>query len=216
MTLHAPIPDFDAARDAMVDSQLRPQGVNHPEVLKAMLAVPRERFVPDEARPMAYMDRSIPLAPGRAMSPAPVLGLILTQLDPRPGEKALIVGAGSGYSAAVLGEMGLNVTALESSFELVRLAKAAGVKLVEGPLEKGWKRNAPYDLVLIDGAVEHVPPAIIDQMVEGGRLGGALIERGITRLIVGRKGAGGFGHYSIADAGVARLPGFDRPVAFTF
>jgi protein-L-isoaspartate(D-aspartate) O-methyltransferase len=216
MTAHAPIPDYEAAREAMVDSQLRPQGVNHPAVLEALLKVRREQFVPDAARPLAYIDRSVPLGDGRFLAPATPLGLLLTQLAPARGERALVVGAGTGYSAAVLAEIGLSVTALESSAELAARARALGIDVVEGPLEAGWKRRAPYDLVLIDGAVEFVPDALIQQLEDGGRLGAALVDRGITRLIVGRKGGGGFGHYSIADAAVPQLPGFRRPRAFTF
>lgn len=216
MTVHAPIPDYRAAREAMIDSQLKPQGVNDPAVLEAMSRIERERFVPEAARPLAYIDRSVPLGHGRFLSPAAALGLLLTQLAPARGERALVVGAGSGYSAAVLAEMGLEVVALEESPDLAAQAREMGIAIVEGPLEAGWKRRAPYDLILIDGAVELVPDTLIGQLEEGGRLGAALVDRGVARLIVGRKGGGGFGHYSIADASVASLPGFRRPRAFTF
>lgn len=217
MTVHAPIPDFGAARQAMVDSQLRPQGVNDPAVVAAMSLVPRERFVPDEQRPIAYADRPVPLGDGRAMPAPAVTGLLLTALAPLPGETALVVGAGTGYSAAVLKQMGVAVTALESSPSLAAVARAQGIDVVEGPLSKGHARRAPYDLLLIDGAVEIIPDAIVDQLAEGGRLGAGLAgEGGIVRLIVGRKAGGGFGFHSIADAGTPRLPGFERPPAFTF
>ena len=96
MTAHAQFPDFAAARQAMVDSQLRPQGVNDPSVIAAMSLVPRERFVPDDQKPLAYVDRSIPLGEGRALPAAAVLGLLLTALAPIRGERALVVGAGTG------------------------------------------------------------------------------------------------------------------------
>lgn len=217
MTAHAPIPDFAAARRAMVDSQLRPQGVNDPAVIAAMSAVPRERFVPEEQRPAAYADRSVPLGEGRAMPPPAVTGLLLTALAPLRGESALVVGAGTGYSAAVLKEMGVAVTALESSQALAAAARGLGIDALEGPLANGHAKGAPYDLILIDGAVERIPDAIVDQLAEGGRLGAGLAgEGGIVRLIVGRRAGGGFGYHSIADAGVPRLPGFERPPAFTF
>ena len=111
MTAHAPIPDYAAARQAMVNSQLRPQGVNDPSVIAAMSLVPREQFVPDEQKPLAYVDRSVPLGEGRALPAAPVLGLLLTALAPVRGERALVVGAGTGYAAAVLKEMGIDVDA---------------------------------------------------------------------------------------------------------
>jgi protein-L-isoaspartate(D-aspartate) O-methyltransferase len=217
MTVHAPAPDYAAARQAMVDSQLRPQGVNDPSVIAAMSLVPREKFVPEEQRPLAYVDRAIPLGEGRAMPAAAVTGLILTALAPLSGETALIVGAGTGYSAAVLAEMGVKAIALESSAALVAAAKKLGVSAVEGPLEEGHKRSAPYDFILVDGAVEVISDALVEQLKDGGRLGGAIIDQGgITRLFVGRKAGGGFGFHSIADNATPALPGFERPRAFTF
>ena len=216
MTIQSPIPDYAAARQAMVDSQLRPQGVNDPAVLAAMSAVPRERFVPEHSRSLAYIDRAVPVGEGRMLSEPSVLGLLLTEMTPDLGERALVVGAGTGYSATVLREMGLDVVAVESSSELAARGRDNGVEVVEAPLEAGHKAKAPYDFILIDGAVEYIPEPLIKQLAEGGRLGAALVDRGVTRLIVGRKAGGGFGYHSIADAGVAALPGFTRPRAFTF
>ena len=116
----------------------------------------------------------------------------------------------------MLEAIGCDVVALESDAALAARARDAGLALVEGRLEAGAKRGSPYDLVLIDGAVEFIPDAIVDQLRDGGRLGAALTDRGATRLIVGRKAGGGFGHLSIGDAGVAPLPGFARPREFTF
>jgi len=216
MTVQLPVPDFAAARRLMIDSQLRPVGVTDRAVLDAMGTVPREQFVAEDTRPLAYTDRSLPLGGGRFMAPPEVLGQLLTGTDPRPGERALVVGAGSGYSAAVLAAMGCNVTALESSPELAAQARALGIFIVEGPLAAGHKAGAPYDLVLIDGAVEHMPEAIIKQLGDGGRLGAALLEGGVVRLIIGQKVSGAYGHLSIGDAGVAPLPGFDSPPVFKF
>ena len=216
MTVHAPIPDYAVARQAMVDSQLRPQGVNDPAVVSAMSAVPRELFVAQEQRPLAYTDRAVPLGEGRAMTPPTALGLLLTALVPQRGEKALVVGAATGYSAVILNEMGVDVVALESSPSLAAVARERGVNIVEGQLSKGHKRGAPYDLILIDGAVEVIPEALVDQLKEGGRLGAALLDDGVTRLVVGRKAAGGFGYHSISDSAAPALPGFSKPRAFTF
>lgn len=215
MNLHAPVPDYEAARQAMVVNQLQPMGVNDPLVAGAMAVVPREQFVPEQFRPIAYLDRAIPLAEGRVLSAPAVIGQLLTEMVLHAGERALLVGAGTGYSAEVLEAMGLEVVAVESSGALADQARARGFKVVEGPLEKGHAPGAPYDAILIDGAVECIPDALIEQLVEGGRLGAALVDRGVTRLIVGRKAGGGFGYQSIADAGVAALPGFQRPRAFT-
>ncbi len=216
MTLFAPIPNYASARQAMVDSQLRPQGASDPAVVAAMSLVPRELFVPEEQRPLAYIDRAVPLGEGRAMPSPAVLGLLLTALVPDRGERALVVGAGTGYSAAVLKEIGVHAVALESSAGLVAAARKRGLHVVEGPLEKGHKRGAPYDLILIDGAVEFIPDVLIGQLREGGRLGAAVLDEGITRLVVGRKAGGGFGYHSISDSAAPALPGFQKPRAFTF
>lgn len=216
MTVQTLIPDFRAARAAMVDSQLRPQGVTDPRVLKAMGEVERERFLPPETRPLAYVDRAVRIGNGRFMAAPAMLGQLLTQMAPEPGQKALVVGAGSGYSAAVLAAMGLDVVALESDGELAVLARKAKVNLVEGPLVEGWAAAAPYDQILIDGAVSFIPDAVVDQLADGGRLGTALIAGGVSRLIVGRKVGGAFGYLSIGDFGAPALPGFDRPQTFTF
>jgi protein-L-isoaspartate(D-aspartate) O-methyltransferase len=216
MTIQTQIPDFAAARLAMVENQLRPQGVTDPLVLDAMASVERERFLPSRTRPVAYVDRAVAMGDGRFLAAPAVLGQLLTQMMPRPGERALIVGAGTGYSAAVLAKIGLDVVALESSAALVDHARELGIEMVEGPLEAGHRKGAPYDQILIDGAVEEIPDAIVGQLAEGGRLGTALTDRGITRLIVGRKAGIAFGYLSLADAGVPALPGFVRPKAFIF
>jgi len=216
MTAHAPIPDFAAARQAMVDSQLRPQGVNDPSVIAAMSLVPRERFVPDEQKPLAYVDRSVPLGEGRALPAPAVLGLLLTALAPVRGERALVVGAGTGYAAAVLKEMGIDVDAVDSSAALAGVARQNGLEIFEGALADGLKKGAPYDIILIDGAVEVIPETLVEQLRDGGRLGAAIIDQGITRLITGRKAGGGFGYLTIADAATPALPGFERPPAFVF
>jgi protein-L-isoaspartate(D-aspartate) O-methyltransferase len=216
MTLHAPIPDYAAARASMVDTQLRPEGVNFLPVVEAMATVAREEFVAPEARPLAYIDRTVPMDAGRLMNGPVVLGKLLTEMTPLSGERALVVGCGTGYSATVLAEMGLSVTGLESSPELAGRARENGVQVVEGPLEDGWKKGAPYDLILIDGAIEHIPDAIVAQLTGHGRLGAALIDKGITRLVVGRRAGDGFGLHSMADSGAAALPGFSKPRTFTF
>ena len=200
----------------MVDSQLRPQGVTDPRVLDAMASVQRENFLPDRTRPLAYVDRSVAIGDGRFLPSPAVLGRLLTEMMIEPGQHVLVVGAGTGYSSAVLSHAGLSVVALESSAELADRARELGIDIVEGPLEAGWKKLAPYDRILIDGAVESIPDTIVDQLADGGRLGTALVDRGITRLTVGRKAGGAFGCLSLGDAGTPTLPGFSKPAVFTF
>jgi protein-L-isoaspartate(D-aspartate) O-methyltransferase len=216
MTIHAPVPDFAAARESMVEAQLRPEGVNFPPLVEAMATVKREDFVAEEARPLAYIDRTVPIGEGRLLSAPAVLGRLLNEMTPLAGEHALVVGCGTGYSAAVLEAMGMGVIGLESSAPLAARARELGIHVVEGPLEEGWKAKAPYHLILVDGAVEHIPEAIIAQLTDHGRVGTALIDRGVCRLAVGRRAGKGFGLHTMADAGAAALPGFAKPRSFTF
>ena len=187
--------DYSAARRAMVLNQLRPQGVSNTAVLAAMGSVPRERFVPEEKRAAAYADRSLLLDGGAPMMPPTELGILLTALDPVTGERALVVGAGGAYSAAVLEALGLSVTRTD--------------------LEPPAGRNA-YVLVMVDGAAEQLPDWIVGLLAPGGRVGAALIDGGVARLSVGRAAGGAIGFSSIADAQVLPHPGFARTPDFTF
>jgi len=216
MTVQTPIPDYPAARRAMVESQLRPQGVTDPAVLGAMASIERELYLPESTRPIAYTDRAVALGDDRFLPAPAVLGQLLTQMKPERGQRALVVGAGTGYSAAVLAHIGLDVIALENSADLAGRARELGIAVVEGPLEAGWRKSAPYQQILIDGAIEIIPDAIVDQLADGGQLGTVLIDRGVARLIVGRKAGGAFGYLSLGDAGTPALPGFSRPKAFSF
>jgi protein-L-isoaspartate(D-aspartate) O-methyltransferase len=208
--------DFSLARRAMVDSQLRPEAVTDRGVLAAMAAVERERFVPESAKALAYFDRPLPLTKDRAMMPPAALGRLLSELAPRAGERALVVGSGTGYSAALLQAIGLEAVALESDEALAASAREAGIETVSGALADGWKGSAPYDIILLDGAVEEIPATLIKQLSAGGRLAGAIVDRGVTRLVVGRAAGGSLGLRTLADADVDILPGFERPRAFTF
>jgi protein-L-isoaspartate(D-aspartate) O-methyltransferase len=188
----SPVPsDFRAARRAMIDSQLRPEGVNDPLVLAAMAQVPREDHVPAGARAVAYADRSIPLDDGRALMPPAALGKLLQALAPAAGEKALIAAPAGTYAAALLAALG-----------------------VEVDVEPG--ATGPYDFILVDGAVDTVPRELVAMLAEGGRLAAGLNERGVTRLVLGRKSGGAFGVRSIGDASLPLVPGAERPAAFAF
>lgn len=211
--------DFEGMRRAMVESQLRTTDVSDPALIAAMASVPRERFVPDALRSVAYMDRSIPLAPGRALSPPLALGLMLMQALPDRADKVLIVGANTGYSAAVIARLAGEIVALEEDAGLaaqLRERVAANVTVVEGPLAEGAADGAPYQLIVIDGAVEQVPASLTDQLADGGALVTGIIDQGITRIAAGRKHGTAFGLTTIADSEVAILPGFARPRGFRF
>jgi protein-L-isoaspartate(D-aspartate) O-methyltransferase len=211
---------FEPMRRAMVASQLRTTGVNDPRVVAAMGEIARERFVPAERSALAYADAMVPLADGRALNPPMALGRLLTEAQLQGHERALVIGAGTGYAAAVLARLVGSVTAVEEDAALAAMARDAlagtGVTLVEGPLAEGWPAGAPYDFILIDGAVEYLPQPIVDQAADGARIGLALLDRGVTRLAMGRVVAGAFGLSTFADAAVAILPGFEKPRGFTF
>jgi protein-L-isoaspartate(D-aspartate) O-methyltransferase len=212
--------NFEQMRRAMVASQLRTTGVNDPRVIAAMSEVPRERFVPTERAAAAYSDALVPLGQGRDLNSPMSLGRLLTEAAPQPRDRALVIGAATGYAAAVLAEMVDSVVALEEDAALAALAQGAlrgtSVRLVEGPLAKGYKAGAPYDLILIDGAVEHVPDAIVAQLSEEGRLAAAIQDNGIARVAIGRRGGEGFGMATVADVASAVLPGFSKPHGFKF
>lgn len=211
---------FEPMRRAMVASQLRTTGVNDPRVVAAMGAVERERFVPEARRALAYADALVPLGAGRMLNPPMALGLLLTEARLTGKERALVIGAATGYSAAVLDRLVASVTALEEDEALAADAKTAlagtRVTLAKGPLAKGWARSAPYDFILIDGAVEQVPQAIVDQAADGAAIALARIEEGVTRLCLGRVVGGAFGITAFADAATAILPGFAEPRGFSF
>ena len=212
--------DFNHMRQAMVASQLRTTAVNDARVIAAMGAVPRERFVPQESAAIAYIDRAIPLGAGRALNPPMTTGRLLTEAHPKAEDSALVIGGATGYAAALLAELVASVVSLEEDTALLAVARQAPastrVSIVEGPLAAGWKKKAPYDLILIDGAVEVVPQAIIDQLADGGRLAAAIVDRGVARLSLGKRSGKGFGLVAFADAEAVPLPGFTQPKSFSF
>lgn len=209
----------EAARAAMVASQLRTSGVNDARVVAAMAGIAREDYLPESQRPFAYRDRSLPLGSGRAQNPPLATGLLLTEARIVAGEKVLIVGAAGGYAAAIAAQLGAVVTMVEEDADLVAIARTAlgdDVNLVEGALAAGAPSGAPYDLLLIDGAVEAIPGALADQLRDGGRVVTGLSDRGVTRIASGVRTGGGVGLASIVDSEIAPLPGFQTPRGFQF
>ena len=212
---------FMAMRRAMVESQLRTNDVNDPVLLDAILAVPREAFLPEARRASAYIDRAVPLGKDRAINPPLATARLIVAAEIQPGDHVLLVGAATGYAAAVLARLGCSVVALEEDADLVALARTAlsgqaAVTLITGDLAKGHAAGAPYDVILVDGAIEAMPDALIDQLKVGGRAVFASAERSITRLCAGVRSAGGFGARAFADSEAVALPGFAPPRGFTF
>ena len=205
----------------MVSSQLRTNNVSDPRIVAAMEAVARERFVPAERAALAYVDVPVPLGNGRALNAPLATARLIAESGVKAGEKVLIVGAATGYAAALLAELGARVTALEVDESLLAsarkaLAKVHGVSLVSGRLEAGWRKGAPYDVILIDGAIEALPEVFAAQLSAGGRLLTGLVDKGVTRLALGRKAGSGVRLVSFAGLEAVPLPGFFAPSGFSF
>lgn len=206
--------NFSSMRTSMVESQLRTSAVDDQRVIAVMAKVPREDYVPAERRAMTYVDRPIPLDGDRALNPPLVTGRLLKEADVQAGEKVLLIGAATGYSAALLAELGAQVTAVE--VEGGAEIAVPGVTVVRGPLAAGASAGAPYDVLFIDGAVEEAPAALVQQLVDGGRVVTGVVERGVARLCSGRAVAGVLGLASLTDMEMVVLPGFAAPEQFVF
>lgn len=206
--------NYSSMRTAMVESQLRTSDVDDQRVIAAMAKVPREAYVPAERRSMAYVDRPIPLAGGRALNPPLVTGRLLTEAQIAPGDKVLLIGAATGYAAALLVDMGAVVTAVEE--EGVLEIPVPGITVVRGALNAGAADGAPYDVLFIDGAVEEVPATLVQQLAEDARVVTGVADRGVTRLSSGRVVVGALGLNSLVDIEMVVLPGFGAPKAFVF
>jgi protein-L-isoaspartate(D-aspartate) O-methyltransferase len=181
----------------MIDSQLRVSEVNDPAVLSAMDRVAREDFVPAAARGHAYIDRAIPLENGALAAPL-VHGRLLMEARIVPGERVLVVTGGSEYLPALVRALGAQCDSLDGETVASRKGKAA------------------YDLVLVDGALEHVPAALASQLAEGGRIVCGLATRGVTRLATGRKVAGSVALLPLAEMGMPVIGALRAPKGWSF
>ena len=217
--------NFALARRNMVDGQLRPNRINDAGLLAALGELPRERFLPEGLRSVAYADDDVPLGNGRFMMEPMVLARLIQVLQPQAEDKALVAAAGLGYGAAILARLTKSVAAVETDAGLAATAAktlqelgVSGVDPVAGPAEQGAAASAPYDIILIEGAVPEVPTAIADQLAEGGRLATVIADPsgalGVAHLFV--KQGGGVSGRPLFDAGTPSLPGFERPARFTF
>ncbi|HTY69710.1 MAG TPA: protein-L-isoaspartate O-methyltransferase [Alphaproteobacteria bacterium] len=218
------MPDYAAARLNMVESQVRPNKVTDPRLLEALLEVPREGFVSDQLRGVAYVDEDVPLGGGRFLMEPMVFARLVQTAAVKPGDTVLEVGCGTGYGAAVLARLAARVVTLESDPELGRQAEAnlrrlgvSNAKVVVGPLAGGFAAAAPYAVILFAGAVERVPPSITEQLAEGGRLVAVIAPAGepgratlITRV------GGALSRRVVFDAGTPVLPGLQLEPGFVF
>ncbi len=202
---------FAEARNRMVDCQIRPNKVTDPRIVAAMRQLPRERFLPPQLAPLAYADEDVPLGAGRVLMEPLIIARLVQLASVAPGERALVVAAGPGYGAALLAACGARVTALEEVASLHATARtvlaelAPSVSMVTGPLAAGWPPGAPYDVILIEGAVPDIPPAIGEQL-----------HRETGRLVTVVAGSGGVAQAVLAEAtavGLRAQPMFDCATA---
>jgi protein-L-isoaspartate(D-aspartate) O-methyltransferase len=218
--------DFAQARRIMVDGQLRTFDVNDMPLLNAMDSVPRERFVLPGREELAYIDQDILVSDGaerRYMLSPMILGRMIQALGIRRGERVLDVACGRGYASAVFRELGAQVTALETDEALATAAKqslaAAGagdVAVVTGPLEQGYAGNAPYDAILVNGAVELRPDALFQQLAEGGRLVCVKGRGRAARATLYVRSGDALGERSLFEAAAPLLGAFVQAPGFTF
>jgi protein-L-isoaspartate(D-aspartate) O-methyltransferase len=175
--LQPPVVDLARQRERMVKEQLMPRGIHEERVLAAMAKVPREEFVPEYLRAASYADQPLPIGYDQTISQPFIVAFMTEQLRPRPTDRVLEIGTGSGYQAAILAELVAEVYSIEIIEPLARTAEATlqrlGYKNVHvkvGDGYKGWPEHAPFDIVIVTCAPDHVPPALADQLKEGGRM----------------------------------------------
>lgn len=223
------LPDFTAARQNMVEGQIRPNKVRDERILTVLENLPRELFVPERLAGVAYMDESLPIAPGRFLLPPMVLARLMEEAGLGADDQVLDIAPATGYSTAALAKIVKHVVAVESDAELQRQATAmmtaleiVNVEIRLVPMQQGWKTQAPYDVIIVNGAVDDVPESLLLQLKDGGRL----------MAVVRRYGAAHAAHTGEArrydrsgkvitfrplfDANVALLPGFVADAAFSF
>lgn len=220
--------DFAKARTTMVDCQIRTVDVTEYDVLDAFAAVPRENFVPDHLKPLAYIDEDILVSaagsePRYVMEPGPLAKLV--QLAGiQPTDRVLDIGSTTGYSAAILGRLAASVVALESDETLAATARdnlaalgVANVEVVGGALTEGHAAKAPYDVILLEGAVDLIPPVLFDQIGEGGRIIAVVGANGLAaKAMIYTRSGGSVSGRPAFNTSVRPLPGFQKPKVFVF
>ena len=221
-----PQTDYAAARNNMVDGQIRPNRVSDPRVLDAMRTLPRELFVPPHLAPLAYIDEDLPLGHGRVLMEPLIVGRLVQMARVRAGERVLVVAAGTGYGAALMAACGGEVTALEEDEALMAIALrilprvAPSVRMVDGRLSAGLPGSAPWDVVMIEGAVTAIPAALAAQLGPAGRLVAVVSAPGAPggRAVLAEPVAGtqALRSRDMFDCATALLPGLRPAAAFVF
>ena len=213
--------DFAARRTMMVDNQVRPNDVTKFPIIEAMLAIPREAFVPGPRREAAYVGENLDLGGGRVMLEARTLAKMLDALDIGPSDLVLDIGCGLGYSTAVIARMAEAVVAVEQDASLAEQAEARlsaegcdNAAVIQGPLSAGSPKHGPYDAIAIQGAAEVVPQALLDQLKEGGRIGCLFMEGKLGLCRIGHKIDGRVSWRFAFNASAPVLPGFEEARGF--
>jgi len=218
---------FSTARQYMVDSQVRPSDVTDVGIIDAMRTVPREAFVPQNQRALAYLDLDLDVGEGgpakRFLIKPVVIAKMLQAADIRDTDAVLVVGCASGYLAALVAKLARHVAATECDPSLVAKARDVFAELGIGnvtvkaaAVAEGDSENAPYDVIILNGATEIVPDGLYRQLKEGGRLVGVFAMTQPQRAVIVTRSHDDFGNRALFDAAIPILPGFERPPAFVF
>jgi len=213
--------DFSPRRTMMVDTQVRPNDVTKFTIIDAMLSVPREEFVPAPLRDAAYVGENLEISPGRVMLEPRTLAKLLDALDPQPDDRVMILGAGLGYTAALVARMAGHVVAVEDVADLATQAAArlnglGNVTLAGGPLAAGAAKDGPYDCILVEGGAQDVPEAILAQLKDGGRIGAVFMQGALGQARIGHHIDGKINWRFSFNATAPVLVGFVRKQGFTF
>ncbi len=222
--------DYTAMRRNMIDCQLRTNNVTEPALLRAIEQTPREAFVPAARAEMAYMDRPVALdngangsVSGRVLNPPLSTALLLGAAQIKSSDHILLIGAATGYCASLLSRLAAKVVAIDDDATLIAFAQAQvtgaalkNVELATAPMADGFSAAAPYDVVVIDGAIEHLPDAIIAQLADGGRVVSGYKKGPVTQLVSGIKRGNTVALRAFMDNEIAVLPAFVRKPEFVF
>jgi protein-L-isoaspartate(D-aspartate) O-methyltransferase len=213
--------DFASRRTMMVDTQVRPSDVTKFPIIEAMLAIPREVYVPRDKREVAYLGENLAIAPGRVVLEARTLAKLLDALDIQPDEIVLDLGCGLGYSSAVIARLAEAVIAIEEDADLAAEAEktlaAEGVDnaaVIAGPLAAGSAKHGPYDVITIQGGIEVLPGGLAAQLKEGGRIGCVFMEGALGVARIGYKVDGKVTWRFVFNAAAPVLPGFEARSGF--
>lgn len=213
--------DFAQQRFNMVENQVRPNNVTDTRIADRMHAIPRERFVPKARRGLSYVDEPVQIADGRYLIPAMPFAKLLQLADIEAGNSVLVIGCGLGYGAAIAAGLAESVIAIDEDADLVAAANDTladlgidNAAVIEGSLPEGVANQGPYDVIFVEGAVQAVPQALLDQLADGGRLVAFVTEGTTGKAVIYTNSGGAIGARQDFDAVVPPLPGFEKAPEF--